>query len=53
MSRLVRDEGGATAIEYGLMAAMLAVVVIACVAALTPGMDTMFSGIVAKFPTIS
>lgn len=52
MKRFLDDERGATAIEYGLMVAMLAVAVIACVAALTPGMDTMFSGIVSKFPTI-
>lgn len=52
MSWLWRDESGTTAIEYGLLAAMLAVTVIACVAALTPGMDTMFSGIVALFPDV-
>ena len=34
------------------MAAMLAVAVIACIAALTPNMDTMFDGIVSAFPTI-
>ena len=34
------------------MVAMLAVAVIACVAALTPGMGTMFDGIASKFPSI-
>lgn len=38
MTNLARDQGGATSIEYGLIAALMAVVVIACLAALGPNM---------------
>jgi pilus assembly protein Flp/PilA len=31
LSKLMRDEGGATAIEYGLIAALIAVVIIAAI----------------------
>ncbi|MNE26970.1 Flp/Fap pilin component [compost metagenome] len=35
-----RDESGATSIEYGLIAALMAVVVIACLTAFGPQMKT-------------
>jgi pilus assembly protein Flp/PilA len=38
MTNLARDQRGATSIEYGLIAALMAVVVIACMAALGPSM---------------
>lgn len=38
MANLARDQRGATSIEYGLIAALMAVVVIACMAALGPSM---------------
>jgi len=42
-SRFVRDESGATAIEYGLIAALIAVVVIGAVTAVGTGLSTTFS----------
>lgn len=46
-SRFAQDESGATAIEYGLIAALIAVVIIAGVTALGGSLDTMFKGISA------
>jgi pilus assembly protein Flp/PilA len=40
--RLMRDESGATAIEYGHIAAMIAVLCIAAVAALGGGVQGLF-----------
>ena len=42
-SRFVRDESGATAIEYGLIAALIAVVVIGAVTAVGTGLSTTFT----------
>jgi pilus assembly protein Flp/PilA len=41
-SRFVRDESGATAIEYGLIAALIAVVVIGAVTAVGTGLSGTF-----------
>ncbi len=41
--RFVRDESGATAIEYGLIAAGIAVVIIGAVNALGTKLNTTFS----------
>lgn len=43
MSLRVSDERGATAVEYGLMVALIAVVIIAAVAALGGVLDTSFT----------
>ena len=43
LNRLVRNEDGATAIEYGLIAALIAVAVMATVAGLGSQLDTTFS----------
>jgi len=40
-SRFLRDESGATAIEYGLMAAGIALAILAAVNALGSGVKTM------------
>lgn len=40
--RFLRDEEGATAIEYGLMAALIAVVIIAAVAAIGTNLNVTF-----------
>ena len=45
ISKFVQDESGATAIEYGLIAALIAVVIISAVTALG-------TSITAKFTTI-
>ncbi|MBS0470312.1 MAG: Flp family type IVb pilin [Proteobacteria bacterium] len=43
IARFVRDESGATAIEYGLIAALIAVVVIGAVQAVGTGLSTTFN----------
>jgi pilus assembly protein Flp/PilA len=45
ISRFVRDESGATAIEYGLIAALIAVVIITGVTAVGTKLSTTFSGL--------
>jgi pilus assembly protein Flp/PilA len=42
-SRFVRDESGATAIEYGLIAALIAVVIITGVTAVGTKLSTTFT----------
>ena len=45
IARFVKDEGGATAIEYGLIAALIAVVIIAGVSAVGTNLNTMFGNV--------
>ena len=42
-SRFVRDESGATAIEYGLIAALIAVVIIGAVTAVGTKLSSTFT----------
>jgi pilus assembly protein Flp/PilA len=42
-SRFVRDESGATAIEYGLIAALIAVVVITAITTVGTNLSTTFT----------
>ncbi|MGY2084377.1 Flp family type IVb pilin [Blastococcus sp. SYSU DS0539] len=44
--RLNRDEKGATAVEYGLMVGLIAVVIITAVIALGGRLNTLFTSIV-------
>jgi pilus assembly protein Flp/PilA len=44
-SRFVRDESGATAIEYGLIAALIAVVIIGAVTALGTSLSSTFTSV--------
>ena len=46
--RLRRDEKGATAVEYGLMVGLIAVVIIAAVIALGGRLNTLFTTIVTS-----
>ncbi len=46
--RLQREEKGATAVEYGLMVGLIAVVIIAAVALLGTKLDGLFDTIGAK-----
>ncbi|HKQ46163.1 MAG TPA: Flp family type IVb pilin [Rhizomicrobium sp.] len=46
ISRFIRDESGATAIEYGLIAALIAVAIIGAV-------TTVGSALIAKFNDVS
>lgn len=43
ISRFIRDESGATAIEYGLIAALIAVVIITGVTAVGTSLSTTFN----------
>jgi pilus assembly protein Flp/PilA len=45
VSKFVRDESGATAIEYGLIAAAMAVAILAGMALLGPAISGVFSTI--------
>jgi pilus assembly protein Flp/PilA len=45
ISRFVKDESGATAVEYGLIAAGISVAIIAVVNGLGTKLNTAFSGI--------
>lgn len=48
ISRFVRDESGATAIEYGLIAALIAVVIIGSVQLIGTKLSTTFGKVSAK-----
>ena len=49
-SRFEDRTKGATAVEYGLMVALIAAVIIAAVMALGGSLSDMFEGITAKLP---
>ena len=51
LSRFVRDESGATAIEYGLIAALIAVAIIGVLSALGTSLTTTFSTVSTKLDT--
>jgi pilus assembly protein Flp/PilA len=48
ISRFAKDESGATAIEYGLIVALIAVVIIGAVTTIGTKMDTTFGKVSAK-----
>ena len=45
IAKLLSDESGATAIEYGLIAALIAVAIIAAVTAVGTGLNTTFNSV--------
>ena len=45
VSRFIKDESGATAIEYGLIAALIAVVIIAGVSLLGTNLNATFNNL--------
>jgi pilus assembly protein Flp/PilA len=45
ISRFVRDESGATAIEYGLIAALISVVIITAVKLVGTNLQTTFTAV--------
>ena len=45
VTKLLRDESGATAIEYGLIAALIAVVIIAAVTTVGTKLSTTFNSV--------
>lgn len=50
MTRFAKDESGATAIEYGLIVALIAVVIITAVTTLGTKLNTAFGTINSKLP---
>lgn len=46
--RILKDESGATAIEYGLIAALIAVVIIAALATVGTKLSTTFSKVASN-----
>jgi pilus assembly protein Flp/PilA len=48
VSRFMNDESGATAIEYGLIAALIAVAIIGAVTALGDGLTLKFEEITSE-----
>lgn len=51
ITRFMNDESGATAIEYGLIAALISVGIIAAATTLGNGLSNLFSGIGGKLDT--
>ena len=47
-ARLLKDESGATAIEYGLIAALISVALITGATALGGSLDNIFTGLSTK-----
>ncbi|MGZ8407979.1 MAG: Flp family type IVb pilin [Caulobacteraceae bacterium] len=52
VNRFINDESGATAIEYGLIAALMAVAIIAAVGGLSPKLESSFTKIGAKMDSV-
>jgi pilus assembly protein Flp/PilA len=50
-ARFAKDESGATAIEYGLIAALIAVGIIAAATLLGGNLANLFNGIAGKLST--
>ena len=51
VARFMNDESGATAIEYGLIAALIAVGIIAAATTLGNGLSTLFNNIGDRLST--
>ena len=52
-ARFVKDESGATAIEYGLIAALIAIAIIVGATSLGQSLNSKFSGIATKLNTVA
>lgn len=50
IQKFINDESGATAIEYGLLAALIAIVMAAGATTLGKNLNDMFTFIAGKFP---
>ena len=48
VTRFANDESGATAIEYGLIAALIAVAIITALQSVGGGLNTMFGSVAGK-----
>ena len=51
--RLSREDSGATAVEYGLLVGLIAVVIVAALLLLGPKLAALFSGVTAVIPTVT
>ncbi|WP_428561676.1 MAG: Flp family type IVb pilin [Solidesulfovibrio sp. DCME] len=51
ITNFVRDEEGATAVEYGLMAALIAAVIIGAVTTLGSNLSTLFTNLAGQIGT--
>lgn len=51
LANLLRDESGATAIEYGLIAALVSVAAIGALTAMGSSLETMFQTVSDKLET--
>ena len=51
VTRFLKDESGATAIEYGLIAALISVVIVGAVGAIGTKLNTAFTTISTKLDT--
>ena len=49
-ARLTGEEKGATAVEYGLLIGLVAIVLVTAIALLGPAFTTMMQGIIARLP---
>ena len=52
-NKLARDEQGATAIEYGLIAALIAVAAIGALTSVGSSLNTLFTGVASKLDSSS
>jgi pilus assembly protein Flp/PilA len=50
MKQLWTDESGATAVEYGIMVALIAVAIILTVTAVGTGLNNLFTNVTAELP---
>ena len=53
VARFFKNESGATAIEYGLIAALISVAIIGGASAVGGGVNKTFGNIAAKLPSAS
>jgi pilus assembly protein Flp/PilA len=51
VTRFLKDESGATAIEYGLIAALVAVALVTALGAMSTQLNATFNGIATKLTT--
>ena len=53
IATFIRDEEGATAVEYGLMAALIAAVIIAAVTSIGANLTAVFENVASKLTVAS
>lgn len=52
LSRLIKDDSGATAIEYGMIAGLIAVVIVGVLATMGPKLAAAFQSVSDKLPAV-